>query len=508
MLPPPPAPLDACGARSPSRSQSAVSRLPALRPRAHRALAQALGRNPQADAASTTNAGAAAPSASSSAPLYDLGPTTFAQINHASLSIDASWSDLLMAFRCAIGATEGPAERRRLQSEIAELFRSRPNVYDTPAEVAAGRERASRPPLAASASHMGGGEAAAAASYAAMAAASVAAASSASASPALPLASLVNANSSLPAAFIAPAYLRSEHNILTALSARSCLDQWLTSKAFAPGSHVLLTAINIPDISVVLRAHKLVPVPVDIQLDTLAPNMERLEAACKAGTDPSRTEGRVVAILVAQLYGRRCDMDPIVAVAQRYSLQLIEDLAETFSGLDAIGHPQADLAFLSFGSIKVATAFGGGVCRVRDQSTWSDMRQRQDSWSTQTRHTFFMKCVKNTFAILALNFPLITGGLIRSGRTFNWDVKASVVAMMRGFPDRLMERLREQPSAALLSMIRYRLGNLDPTRFQEHQDKCDVSGTHTGTNKRDRCLANPHSPALLCARLCSRCVCV
>ena len=372
-------PRDACGARSPSRSQSSVSRLPSLRAAAHRTLAAQLGRNPQADA-NSSNASDRQPASSSSSPLYDLGPETFRQINHASLSIDASWADLIMAFRFAVGAAEGHDERRQLQREIAALFRSRPNVYETAAEVEAARERATRPPFAAAAE-----------SDASMAAASAAAASSSSSSPALPVPSLVNANSTLPASFIAPSYLLSEHNILTALSARSCLDQWLTSKQFAPGSHVLLTAINIPDISVVLRAHKLVPVPVDIEVDTLAPNMQRLEEACAAGTDPKRTEGRVVAILVAQLYGRRCDLDPIVAVASRYNVQLIEDLAETFSGLDAIGHPQADLAFLSFGSIKVATAFGGGVCRVRDHATWLDMSKRQETWNTQTRHTFFMK---------------------------------------------------------------------------------------------------------------------
>ena len=49
--------------------------------------------------------------------------------------------------------------------------------------------------------------------------------------------------------------------------------------------------------------------------------------------------------------------------------------------------------------------------------------------------------------------------------------------MMRGFPDRLMDRLREHPSSALLTMLEHRLRTFDHKSFQMHQDKCDVSQT-------------------------------
>jgi len=226
----------------------------------------------------------------------------------------------------------------------------------------------------------------------------------------------------------------------------------------------------------VLRTHKLVPVPVDIRLDTLEPQLHLLEQAARAGTRPERTEGRVVAILVAQLYGRRCDMEGVVAVAKKYNLQLIEDLAETFSSLSHIGHPACDLSFLSFGSIKIATAFGAGVARVRDAEVWSKMQATQEKWAVQARSTFFSKCVKNTLAMLVLNVPFVTGNATRIARAVGWDIKAAVVSLMRGFPDRekLMERLREQPSSALLAVLHRRLRDLDVERFQLHQDKCDL----------------------------------
>ena len=86
------------------------------------------------------------------------------------------------------------------------------------------------------------------------------------------------------------------------------------------------------------------------------------------------------------------------------------------------------------------------------------------------------QCVKNSLAMVVLNAPPVTGALTRSARVLNWDVKASVVSLMRGFPDRLMERLREQPCAALLALLHRRMQHFDAQAFQTHQDKCDVSG--------------------------------
>ena len=48
--------------------------------------------------------------------------------------------------------------------------------------------------------------------------------------------------------------------------------------------------------------------------------------------DPSRIEGaitsRTKAIMPVHLYGRACDMDPIMAIARKYSLRVVEDCAQ------------------------------------------------------------------------------------------------------------------------------------------------------------------------------------
>jgi len=48
--------------------------------------------------------------------------------------------------------------------------------------------------------------------------------------------------------------------------------------------------------------------------------------------DPSKIEEKITkntkAILVVHLYGKACDMDPIVSIAQKYDLKIIEDVAQ------------------------------------------------------------------------------------------------------------------------------------------------------------------------------------
>lgn len=163
-----------------------------------------------------------------------------------------------------------------------------------------------------------------------------------------------------------------------------------------------MSAINIPDMSVVMRHNGLVPVPFDIDVDTGAPRLDEVErllqhygtlgggesergnvcsspssiAAAAATTAPNsaapRSPPRVAFVLVAHLYGRRFDMAPVLALCARYggsvgggdgsgtggqqasaSLPVVEDLAEAFAGMEYTGHPGSDLALFSFGSIKV-----------------------------------------------------------------------------------------------------------------------------------------------------------
>ena len=77
--------------------------------------------------------------------------------------------------------------------------------------------------------------------------------------------------------------------------------------------------------------------------------------------------------MVSYVYGANFNIDKIIQLAKKHNLVLIEDLAETFSNtkyngnpwkfyhlLNFVkGHPDADISFFSFGTIKYNTALNG-----------------------------------------------------------------------------------------------------------------------------------------------------
>lgn len=69
-------------------------------------------------------------------------------------------------------------------------------------------------------------------------------------------------------------------------------------------------------------------------------------------------------------------MAPVLETSKRHGLLLWEDCAQVFTGRQGyLGHPESDAVFFSFGVIKRATAFGGGVARLRDDATLSGTLQ-------------------------------------------------------------------------------------------------------------------------------------
>ena len=64
-----------------------------------------------------------------------------------------------------------------------------------------------------------------------------------------------------------------ERAIVT-LSVRSMLDLYLQVKNYPKGSEIIMTAMNIPDMIRIIREHGLIPMPVDIDVGTLAPSLD------------------------------------------------------------------------------------------------------------------------------------------------------------------------------------------------------------------------------------------
>ncbi|MBS0379634.1 MAG: DegT/DnrJ/EryC1/StrS family aminotransferase [Proteobacteria bacterium] len=85
-----------------------------------------------------------------------------------------------------------------------------------------------------------------------------------------------------------------------------------------------------------------------------------------------RTGGRVRALMPVHLYGQVADMDPLMAIARRGSLKVIEDAAQAIGAADAQGRRACsfgDIGCLSFFPTKNLGAFGdAGLCVANDAS--------------------------------------------------------------------------------------------------------------------------------------------
>lgn len=188
-------------------------------------------------------------------------------------------------------------------------------------------------------------------------------------------------------------------------------------------------------------------IPLDICIETTEPKIELL---------PHLVSEKTVAILVAHVFGKWCNMDPIIKAAQEYGLVVIEDCAESFCGFDRIGDPRTDLALFSFGVIKYFTAFGGAIAKVRDESVFFKMLKAYEAYDIQTRWEYFKKTCKCLTVYLALVCPCVSQSIMYLCRCCNVDHKQLFMKMLRGFPDQMIWKIKHRPSTPLLYMLRKR----------------------------------------------------
>ena len=237
-------------------------------------------------------------------------------------------------------------------------------------------------------------------------------------------------------------------NSVALLSVRSGLDALFRVLALPPESEVILSAITIPHILDILAHHRLVAVPVDVDVATLAVNAAEVRAAIT---------GRTVAILVAHLFGSRMPLDDVVSVAREHALLLIEDCAQANDGTDYRGHCESDVCLFSFGSIKRQTALGGALLRFKDAALAERVRQVQAGYPVLARGAYFKRVVTMVFVKTVASRPVFDL-FLAACRTMGRNHDEVLGTALRGFKHGdLFGRLRQQPGAPLMRTLERRL---------------------------------------------------
>lgn len=269
----------------------------------------------------------------------------------------------------------------------------------------------------------------------------------------------------------------SEPKSLAILSVRSGWDLLLKAWKLPPGSEVAISALTIPDMVRIIEHHGLTPVPVDIDLRTMAPTVAQLEQVVTENTR---------AVLIAHLFGSRADLDGLIDFAHSRNLKFVEDCAQAYNGPDFRGHPRADVSMFSFGTIKSATALGTGVLRVNDENALSRMRETQAAYPYQKRRKLFSRVLKySALKTVSMRpwYRMLIGACGLIGKDFDRVINGAV----RGFAGTDVARFQQQPSASLLRLLHRRLRKFSPHTLERQ--------SRSGARLRERLQGRVPCPA-------------
>ena len=161
---------------------------------------------------------------------------------------------------------------------------------------------------------------------------------------------------------------------------RMALFDILRALQFPPGSEIIVPALTFWVVPEITRVAGLKPVFADIDPATFTLSPAAVERAITPNTR---------AVLPTHLYGLSCDLDPILALARRHGLKVIEDCAHslgaTYRG-QMVG-TFGDASFFSFQAFKPLNTFGGGLAWVRDADVAKRVSEYADAepWPTEKR---------------------------------------------------------------------------------------------------------------------------
>jgi perosamine synthetase len=149
------------------------------------------------------------------------------------------------------------------------------------------------------------------------------------------------------------AYCGCSHGLATS-SGTTALHLAVAALGIGPGDEVLVSTLTFMSSFFAVLYQGATPIPVDIEEHTWNINPSLLEKLITP---------RTKAILVVHLYGHPVDMDPVLELARRHGLYVIEDAAEAHGALyrgRKVGG-LGDVACFSFYANKIVTTGEGGM---------------------------------------------------------------------------------------------------------------------------------------------------
>lgn len=167
-------------------------------------------------------------------------------------------------------------------------------------------------------------------------------------------------------------------------SGTSALHLALLAAGVGPGDEVITVSATFVATVAAIEYTGATPVYVDIDPKTLTLDPAHIEAAITA---------RTKAILPVHLHGHPADLDPILALARRYQLTVIEDAAQAH-GAEYRGRrvgSLGDLGCFSFYPGKNLGACGEGGMVVTHDETYAETLRRLRDWGQERKYQHVLK---------------------------------------------------------------------------------------------------------------------
>jgi dTDP-4-amino-4,6-dideoxygalactose transaminase len=178
-------------------------------------------------------------------------------------------------------------------------------------------------------------------------------------------------------------YVGANHAVATN-SGTSALHLALLAAGVGPGTEVITVPFTFVATTAAIVYTGATPVFVDVTPDSLTMDPAQVEAAITP---------RTRAILPVHLYGQPADLDPLLAIARRHGLRLIEDACQAHGSeykRRKVG-PIGDSGCFSFYPGKNLGAYGeGGLAVTNDAEQARKMRMLRD-WGQEQRYQHVLK---------------------------------------------------------------------------------------------------------------------
>ena len=146
-------------------------------------------------------------------------------------------------------------------------------------------------------------------------------------------------------------------------SGRAALYLAFKALQFCEGDEIIMPAYTFHIVPLVIKACGLKPVFVDVLPDTYNIDVSLIERKITPKTR---------AILATHMYGRPCELEPVLQIAQQNGLRVLEDCAHalgaSYRGRKVGGF--GDLGAFTFAMAKNMPCFGGGMLTTNDDDTY------------------------------------------------------------------------------------------------------------------------------------------